>query len=408
MNSLKNAWKSLGVGRTAVSLSIARMADAIGNSLLFVIIPLYVSALPNHLVHFPKVLMIGILLSSYGLANAILQPFAGAISDRIGHHKRFIQAGLILIALATLGFAFANRYLDLLGLRIAQGLGLALEIPPTMALLAIVTHQSTRGGAMGFYTTMRMLGLTIGPLVGGYLHDHYGFNTVFYVGAGILFAATLIVQFGVVHLKQENDSASKHSGIIDMSLISPGIAASAVATFLMASAFTLVTTLENEFNSRLNINAFGFSIAFSALMVGRLLFQVPLGHWSDKRGRKPFVLIGLIFMAVTTALLGEVQSLFQFAGLRFLQGIAAAAIVAPALAYAGDIAQRDSRGKQGQQMSIVTMGFGLGIAFGPLLAGVLSIVFFELAFWVDGFLCLVGSLVVYLFMSETVQIPKNR
>jgi len=403
MSYLSKAWRSLGVDGTAVSLSIARMADAIGNSLLFVVIPLYVAALPNHIVHLPKVLMIGILLSSYGFANAILQPFAGAVSDRIGHYKHFIQGGLILIGLATLGFAFANRYLDLLGLRVVQGLGLALEIPPTMAILAIVTQQRTRGSAMGFYTTMRMLGLAIGPLVGGYLHDHFGFNTVFYTGAGILFAATLIVHYGVEDVKQEGESAGKHLRIIDMSLISPGIAAASVATFLMASAFTLVTTLENEFNSRLNINAFGFSIAFSALMVGRLLFQVPLGHWSDKIGRRPFVLVGLIFMAGTTALLGEVQNLFQFAGLRFAQGIAAAAIVAPALAYAGDIAQRDSRGKQGQQMSIVTMGFGLGIAFGPLLAGILSLLFFELAFWVDGLLCLLGAVVVYFSMTETVK-----
>jgi MFS family permease len=55
-------------------------------------------------------------------------------------------------------------------------------------------------------------------------------------------------------------------------------------------------------------------------MVGRLLFQVPLGRLSDRHGRRWFVCFGLLFLAVTTALLGEVQTLFQFIGLRFLQG----------------------------------------------------------------------------------------
>jgi MFS family permease len=76
------------------------------------------------------------------------------------------------------------------------------------------------------------------------------------------------------------------------------------------------------------IKAFGFSIAFSALMIGRLIFQVPLGRLSDRFGRRPFAFLGLILMTPATGLLGEVTSLFQFVMLRFLQGIAAAAIVA--------------------------------------------------------------------------------
>jgi MFS family permease len=60
-----------------------------------------------------------------------MQPFMAALSDRIGRYKQIIQAGLGLIALTTLAFIFATRYIDFLGLRIAQGLGVAMEIPPT-------------------------------------------------------------------------------------------------------------------------------------------------------------------------------------------------------------------------------------------------------------------------------------
>lgn len=394
---------SLGLNRTVVALSIARLADGVGNSILFVVIPLYVAQLPHKLVRFPEPLMVGVLLSVYGLANAALQPFTARLSDRVGHYKRIIQAGLGFIGLATLAYVFARHYLDLLGLRIAQGFGLAMEIPPTLALLAIVTRRETRGGSMGFYTTLRMLGLTLGPLLGGFLHDRFGFNAAFYAGAGILFLAIVIVQFGVADVRIESPAAAAPAPrYIDWSLLTPGILSAALSTFLMASAFTLVTTLETQFNQRLAIGAFDFSIAFSALMVGRLLFQVPCGRISDFIGRKPFVFCGLLLMAIATGFLGEVRSLLEFTLVRFIQGIAAAAIVAPALAFAGDVAHGDSQGRQGQQMSIVTMGFGLGIAFGPLLAGALSIFFFELPFWVDGGLCLAGAVVVYLFMVETV------
>ena len=390
----------LGINGTIVALSFARLGDGIANSILFVIIPLYAAKIPHDSIRLPLPLMVGVLISAYGMAAAGIQPFAAALTDRVGHQKRFIQAGLLVICLATLGFIWANRYLDLLGLRLLQGCGLALEIPPTMALMAIMTQKATRGGAMGFYTTMRMLGLAMGPLVGGFLHDYFGFEAAFIAGSVILVLAMFVLQFWAEDVPpSEEPSSDRKARIIDLSLITPSLASAGLATFLMASVFTLITTLENEFNSRLGIGAFGFSMAFSSLMIGRLLFQVPLGKFSDSLGRKPFVFFGLVALAPATAFLGEVTSLTAFIIIRFIQGIAAAAIIAPALALAGD----ESRaGGQSRQMSIVTMGFGWGIAFGPLLAGVLSIVSFKLPFWVSGFLCLVGAWVVHRYMSETV------
>lgn len=398
-------WAYLGLNWTIVSLSVARMGDGIGNSILFVIIPLYVVQMPEELFHLPQELMIGILISVYGFANAILQPFMAALSDRIGHYKRIIQAGLVFIGLATLGFIFANQYVDILGLRIAQGLGLAMEIPPTLALLGMMTEKKTRGSAMGFYTTLRMLGLAIGPLLGGFLHDHFGFTAAFLAGAAVLLLALFIVQLGVKNIAAPEQKCRSH--VVDFSLLDRGILSAATATFLMATAFTLVTTLENEINARLGIGAFAFGIAFSALMVGRLMLQVPLGRLSDRYGRKPFVLCGLVAIAPLTVLLGEMTAFWQFILIRLAQGIAAGAIVAPALAFAGDIAEQGEAHNRSRQMSIVTMGFGLGIAFGPLMAGFLAIFFFKLPFWVDGALCLIGSLVVYLFMTETVERPRR-
>jgi MFS family permease len=187
--------------------------------------------------------------------------------------------------------------------------------------------------------------------------------------------------------------------IIDTSLLSPGILSAAFATFIMASSFSMVTTLENEFNLRLGINALQFSVAFTALMVGRLILQVPLGRLSDFIGRKPIVLIGMLLLAPATALLGEVTSLTQLIVLRIFQGITAAGIAAPAFAVAGDLAER---GGEGRQMSIISMGFGLGLALGPLLAGLLAVPFFELPFLTMGILCLIGAWIIFRYMPETV------
>lgn len=326
-------WNSLGLNRTVAALALARLGDGVGNSLLFIVIPLYVLKLHSTILKMPSTILIGILISIYGISNAALQPFVAILSDRLGHHKRFIQAGLVVLAASTLSFVFAGRYLDLMFLRLAQGFGLALEIPPTLAILTMVTRQENRGGAMGFYTTARMLGLAIGPLAGGLLYDRFGMNSTFYAGTGILLLSIVAVELGVKNTgaaqrePETNGKARAHAA-----LLSPGMLSAGFASLLMASAFTLVSTLENQFKSRLQINAFLFAIAFSALMVSRLICQVPFGRWSDRIGRKPLLLGGLLLLAPATALLGSVTALWQMVAARLVQGIASAGIVVSALA----------------------------------------------------------------------------
>ena len=393
--------KSIGLNRAVLALSVARMADAMGNSILFIVIPLFVAKIPHVYFHMPLPVMVGVLLASYGLVNSIAQPFTGALSDRLGKRKILIISGLGVISLATLAFVFAGSFLDLFLLRTLQGIGVAMTIPASMALMAVITQKETRGGSMGIYSTLRMAGFATGPLIGGYLKVHFGFNTAFYAGAGLLIVAMLLVYFWVkdVPVPEEAKSSRKFK-IIDTSILDSGIVSAAIATFIMASSFSMVTTLENEFNARLQINAFDFSIAFSVLIIGRLLFQIPLGRLSDFIGRKPIIILGMILMAPATALLGESGSFYHFILLRIFQGIAAAGVAAPAFAVAGDLA---STGGEGRQMSIITMGFGLGLAIGPLLAGLLAVVFFELPFLTVGFLSLVGAWVVYHYMPETVE-----
>jgi len=393
--------KFFGINRAVLALSVARLADAMGNSILFIIIPLYIVKLPSEYLHLPVPIMVGILISIYGFVVAFFQPFMGALADHLGRRKILIQFGLGMIGICTFLFIFADTYLSLLVLRTLQGIAVAITIPAAMSLMAAITKKETRGGAMGVYSTFRMVGFVIGPLIGGFLLDRYGFNAAFYAGSGFIFLAMVLVQIWVDDVRVIfKDNKRPKIKIIDKELLSPGIFSAGLSTFLMASAFSMVTTLENEFNTKLGITAFGFSFAFSMLMVGRLLLQVPLGRLSDFIGRKPLIIAGLILMAPATILLGEVTTLTQFVLVRLAQGAAAAAIAAPAFAIAADLS---TSGGEGRQMSIITMGFGLGIATGPLIAGLLAVIFFELPFFAIGLLTLIGAVIVYYFMPETVE-----
>jgi len=391
----------LGANRVVVALSTARLADAFGNSILFVVLPLYVAKIPAPRFHLPLEVLVGLLISTYGILTSLFQPLLGAVSDHFGRRKPVILGGLFLMGIGTLGFVSAHHFTDLLLLRMLQGIGVAATVPASLALMTAVTTQERRGGAMGIYTTMRMTGFAVGPIVGGALVTRFGFNTTFLTGAGSIFLSFVLVALWV---RERRVAKTAHNPrprfrVFDRSLVTPGMLGVASATFFMACSFVLMATLENEFNRRLHETAVGFGIAFSAVMVARLLFQVPLGRLSDHIGRKPLILAGLAVMAPATGLLGLAGSTTQLTLLRVVQGLGSAGVAAPAFALAGDLAKS---GGEGRQLSLVTMGFGLGIAVGPLLAGLLAVVFFQLPFIVGGALLLVGGWIVYRFVPETV------
>ncbi|HEX5470902.1 MAG TPA: MFS transporter, partial [Lacipirellulaceae bacterium] len=261
-SSIKERAEGMGVNRVVLALSVARMGDAIGNAILMVILPLYVDVLPSPLVPVPEPMRVGFLLSMYGFVAAVVQPMVGIWSDRMGRRKWLIQSGLLVMAASTLAFNFAGTYLHLFWLRAGQGLGVALTIPASMALLTSGTARENRGGSMGIYTTARMTGLAFGPLVGGALHDLFGFSAAFYVGAAAIAFGFVAVQL-VIHETPTEPVADTHpqpqpkpqrplqaearaqnSGWIreTIHVLDPAILVLAFATTAMATAFTMMST----------------------------------------------------------------------------------------------------------------------------------------------------------------------
>ena len=129
-----------------------------------------------------------------------------------------------------------------------------------------------------------------------------------------------------------------------------------------------------------------------------LVASLPRCRWDGF----PITLIigGLLVLVPSTALLGYASSVMQLTILRLIQGIGSGAVAAPAFAVAADLAQS---GGEGRQMSIVTMGFGLGIALGPLLAGILAVYSFTLPFNIGALFTLISAWVIYRYIPETVQ-----
>ena len=374
--------KLFGTDQRVVVLGIARMADAIGNSFLIVVMPLYIASgnVSGNFLGLSESLVTGLVLGLFGLVTSACQPFAGRLSDRVGKRQLFVLLGLALFTIVNFSYIMAHSYVSLLVIRTIQGMAAAFTITASLALVSELSVPGSRGNNMGIYNFFRLIGFGIGPMASGILIESgpymlpwvgqvNGFVAAFCVAAGGALLSTVLVALMV--RDPEETRPSRKSMVIrirsrELDQMLDPIFTLGVATFIMSLGFALLTSIEPEVNRRLSQGAFLFSIEFSMLIGALAIMQPLVGRASDRYGRKIFIVAGLIGLAPITLAEGLVTAPWQMILARALQGISAAMVFAPALALAGDLAEE---GQTGTQLSILSVAFGLGISFGTILSG---------------------------------------
>ncbi|WP_369247718.1 MFS transporter [Streptomyces sp. R41] len=114
----------------------------------------------------------------YLLALSVAMLPVGLLGDRYGH-KRLLLWGIALFGLASLGGAFAGSPATVIAARAVLGLGAATIMPLSMAILPRVFAKEELPKAIAVWTAATALGMPVGPLVGGWLLDHFWWGSVF-------------------------------------------------------------------------------------------------------------------------------------------------------------------------------------------------------------------------------------
>jgi MFS family permease len=415
--------------RRVIVLALARMVGAAGNSFLIVVLPLYVASDAIDLssllgaevgvgaasVTVTEPLLIGLVLSLFGFLNSLSQPVTGRLSDRMGVRRPFVLTGILLLGTASALYTVASVYWQLVVLRAIQGVGASLIIPATVALVnEYASADADRGGNFGVYNTFRLIGFGFGPVLAGAVVEAGpydlspvglpvvdGFDAAFVAacaGAYLSFALVfLLVRDAAESSEASEDLSIRVRGQGDH-LLDP-IFALGLATVAMGLCIALFATLQNQVNVRLDQPPVWFGLQFAAVTIANVLLQVPVGQASDRIGRRPFLLAGFVLLVPTTLLQGVVAGSVAMTLVRLAQGVAVAFVFAPSLALAGDLARE---GESGTTLSVLTMGFGFGVALGPLASGWLVGFGFLVPFVVGAALAVVALVGVVTQVEETL------
>jgi DHA2 family methylenomycin A resistance protein-like MFS transporter len=150
------------------------------------------------------------VVDAYNLAYACLLLTGGALGDLYGRRRMFML-GLTAFIAGSLACGLAPNVALLIAGRALTGLGAALALPSSLAILTVsFTDPRQRTHAIGIWASCNGIGLAIGPTVGGILVEYTGWRSVFLLIVPIALAALILARTGVP------ESADPHGSRLDL------------------------------------------------------------------------------------------------------------------------------------------------------------------------------------------------
>ncbi len=327
------------------------------------------------------------VLDGYNLTYAVLLLAGGTLGDLFGRRRLFAW-GVAVFSVGSLVCGVAPGPAMLIAGRVVAGLGAALLLPCSLAILRVAWPDPVaRGRAIGIWASCNGLAFVIGPAVGGLLIDHLGWRSVFLLILP-LGVATLLLAWRVV--PESADPAGRHfdlrgqiSGALALGALAlagiearsaPAVAILAVAVALAAGA-AFVATERREgaaamvplamFRSRPFSGAMAATASMTFGMYG-LLFLVPLcwqqAHLLSATGAG----LALMPMALAFALISPQSGvLTERLGPRGMTAGGTALIGLGLLTLAGTEAGRPLALAEA---GLLLAGIGMGLNTGPLMA----------------------------------------
>jgi DHA2 family multidrug resistance protein-like MFS transporter len=130
------------------------------------------------------------ITTSYLLVLAAALLPAGMLGDRLGRKKMLI-GGLAMFGLASVACSYAQGAGQLIAARAVLGLGAAVIMTMSGAVLTVLFESKERGRAMGVWVTASALGIPLGPLLGGWLLDNFWWGSVFLINVPVVVAGII-------------------------------------------------------------------------------------------------------------------------------------------------------------------------------------------------------------------------
>lgn len=349
--------------------------------------------------------MIGFVGAAGTITGIVLKLPAGAISDVIGR-RPLLLFGLVVFATGPVAYLFVGSDWSLAGVRFYHGLATAIYSPVAMAAVAALAAER-RGEYLSWLSNSKIAGKLLGAFLGGLILAiamSHGFSLehlktalnakslkptvaecrVAYMVCGVLGITALVLGLLVLKHVDSPDLEKKRTlGEAGRKFVRGIREIASDARVLLASGSESVQNLTvgiiEQFLPVYAVLVAGRSVFEAGLLyAGQILITIaskPLfGRWSDRKGRKTVILVGMGLCAVPFAAIPFVTGFFSLLGLTMVFGLGEALVTSSSAAFVGDLCHARSLGTA---MGVFGTVKDTGHALGPILGGILIGIFYS-------------------------------
>jgi MFS transporter, DHA2 family, multidrug resistance protein len=153
------------------------------------------------------------ILDSYSLVLAAVMLPAGLLGDRFGR-KKVLLAALVLFGASSAACAYATSVGELIAARAALGIGAAAIFPLSLAVIPVLFTQEERQKAIALVASATFISFPIGPIVGGYLLDHFWWGSVFLINVPVVVLALVAVVLLLPESRSEQRPNVDFAGVL--------------------------------------------------------------------------------------------------------------------------------------------------------------------------------------------------
>jgi EmrB/QacA subfamily drug resistance transporter len=206
------------------------------------------------------------VINAYTLCMSALLLIGGAAADQVGR-RRIFMTGISIFSIASIGCGIAPGVEVLILARAIQGVGAALLIPCTLAIIGATFSEKERGAAIGIWSGASAIAAGGGPLLGGWLVDHLSWRAIFLINPVIAVPTILIA---LRHVRESVDPDAKKG--LD------GLGAALAFFGLGLLVYGLIAASDRGWSS---------SIVLGSLALGAILLVSFV--WAERRSKAPMM-----------------------------------------------------------------------------------------------------------------------
>jgi len=339
--------------RDFILVFLAQLAFSFVFQCLIPALPIYLSTLGSDEVE------IGVLVGIFFFSALLLRPFVGKALLRTPETK-FMLAGALLFALASLAYLLAPPFWPLLIVRVFHGMGFAFFHTASYTLIANISSETHRGQSLSYFALSMSISGALGPSIGIFLINHFSFAHLFMACSGLSFCSLFITS----RLGRRQVAPSQDSRLDDRFLLSRKAVPASVISSLSLFVWGALTAFFPLF--AINQGMVNPGLFFSTIAMMLILGRAMGGKVLDLYSREKVILPCLFTYIISMAILTFSKTLPMFILVAAIWGLGNAFLVPALMACILDRVGSSV----GPAMGTYTAISDLGMIFGPVVMGI--------------------------------------